>query len=95
MVKNTGTADGADAIRPLNQPIPVTVKTGAKGFPVAVKLRRRWAKVDAVEGRWRIDDEWWRTESVSWMYYECVVAQGQSLTLFQDLVTCEWYEQRV
>lgn len=70
------------------------VKTGDNEIPIAVKLRGRWLAVESVADRWRIDDEWWREQPVSRTYYECVVDQGLKVTVFQDIRSGRWYEQR-
>lgn len=41
---------------------------------------------------WRLVDEWWRDEIVR-MYYEVVLAQSVSLTIFHDLRRGDWYYQ--
>ena len=70
------------------------MKTGDNEIPIAVKLRGRWLAVESVADRWRIDDEWWREQPVSRTYYECVVDQGLKVTVFQDIRSGRWYEQR-
>ena len=94
MVKDTRTPASAGDIRALNQPLPLSVKTGDDGGPVALRLRRGWVTVEAVVDRWRIDDEWWREQAISRMYYECAVDQGLRVTVFQDLVSDKWSLQR-
>jgi hypothetical protein len=49
--------------------------------------------VESVEDIWRIDDEWWREEAVSRMYYRCAVDGGMSVTVFHDLINGKWYRQ--
>ncbi len=94
MFTHTGAKAGAGALRALNQPKPVTVKADEGGYPIGLKLRRHWVGVEAVSDRWRLDDEWWRQQPVSRMYYECVVDQGIRATVFRDLVSGQWYLQR-
>ena len=62
-------------------------------FHVRIKRRRR--EVTEVLGSWRIDDEWWRKQPVSRMYYRVVLEDGTMTGLFKDLVNGEWYQQRV
>ncbi len=62
MVENTGKTLRADTYKPVNTPEPVQVEEDASGLPVAVRMKRRQA-VTAIEDRWRIDDEWWRTRA--------------------------------
>ena len=95
MVKDTRTAASPGDIRALNQPIPVAVKFDDVGMPLAVKLRGHWVDVESVVDLWRIDEEWWREEPVSRMYYACLVDQGLQVTLFRDLLIGQWYQQRV
>ena len=93
MVQNTRKAAGAGDIRALNQPRPLSVKAGDDRLPVALKLRGRWLGVEALADRWRIDDEWWREQPLSRMYYECVVDGGLRIMVFRDLVSGEWHQQ--
>lgn len=93
MVKDTRTKSGADAIRALNRPRELPVKADGSGLPVALKLRRHWFDVESIADRWRIDDEWWREQPVSRMYYECLVDQGLKIMVYQDLISRRWYWQ--
>ncbi len=61
---------------------------------MSLKLRGRRVTVESVADRWRLDDEWWRGRPVSRMYYECLVDGGLRVTVFQDLATGEWYQQK-
>jgi hypothetical protein len=92
MVENTGTTLRADAYRPVNLPEPVRVEENAAGEPAAVRLPKR-QKVDGIEDRWRLDDEWWRREPVVRRYYAVRLSSGQRLELFKDLTTGAWYKQ--
>ena len=90
MVENTGKAIRADTYKPVNTPAELKVSEDALGLPLAVKLKRREAVI-SIEDRWRIDDEWWRAEPVSRLYYNVILASGQRLVLYKDLVTGAWY----
>jgi hypothetical protein len=71
------------------------VETTRDGQPRSVysaKLRRR-LRVTVIRDRWRVDDEWWRSE-ISRFYYQAVLEDGRALTLFRDLLTERWYRQR-
>ena len=92
MVENTGTTLRADTYRPVNVPEPVRVEEDAEGIPVSVRLPKR-QKITDIEDRWRIDDEWWRHEPVTRLYYAIRLGSGQRLVLYQDIVTGEWYRQ--
>ena len=92
MVTDTRKTLRADAYKPVNAPEPLQVEEDASGLPAAVRLKRRQA-VMSIEDRWRIDDEWWRAGPVSRFYYSVLLASGQRLVLYKDLITGEWYEQ--
>ena len=92
MVENTGKTLCADTYKPVNTPEPVHVEDDASGLPLAVRLPRR-QRVAAIEDRWRIDDEWWRAEPVARLYCAVLLASGQRLVLFKDLINNCWYRQ--
>ena len=54
----------------------------------------RALRVTAIEDRWEIDEEWWRTRPVSRMYYRVLLEDGQALTLYRDMLNGRWYRQR-
>ena len=59
--------------------------------------RRDWPTprtVSRVQDIWRIDDEWWRERPISRLYYLLLLDPDTLLTIFHDLVTDTWYEQR-
>jgi hypothetical protein len=83
-------------LRRLNTPMPIAVRADARGEPLAVR-RRSWARprpVARVQDRWRIDDEWWRPQPIARLYYLVTFEDGTPLTIYQDLVTGDWFEQR-
>jgi hypothetical protein len=92
MVQNSGKALRPSAYKPVNLPQPVQVEEGASGCPVAVKITRRQV-VLAIEDRWRIDDEWWRSEVVARLYFVVLFASGRRLVIFKDLNNGQWYRQ--
>ena len=92
MVQNTGETLRADTYKPVNAPEPVQVEEDSAGLPLAVRSPRRQA-VAAIDDRWRLDDEWWRRESVSRLYYAVRLASGQRLVFYKDLVNGGWYRQ--
>lgn len=93
MVQDTRKTPGAGAFKPVNMPEPASVEEDALGVPVAVRMRRRQA-IAAIPDRWRIDDEWWRAEPLSRLYYTMLLASGQRLVVFKDLNDGRWYRQR-
>jgi hypothetical protein len=109
MVASSGATVRADRLRPLNAPRPIRVEADARGLPLAIELpkgRRGGAKarekaersissfipVQEIADRWRIDDEWWRQE-ISRMYFRVVLTGGRVLTVFQNLITSDWFLQ--
>jgi hypothetical protein len=92
VVENTGKTPRADTYQPVNAPEPLKVGEGVSGLPVAIGMKQR-QPVSSIEDRWRIDDEWWRTESISRLYYKVLLNSGQRLVLYKDLVTGGWYQQ--
>jgi hypothetical protein len=92
MVENTGKTLRADTYKPLNTPEALRVEEDSSGLPVSMKMKRRH-DVISIKDRWRLDDEWWRIEPVSRLYYNILLASGQRLVLYKDLTDGIWYEQ--
>ena len=93
MVQDTGKTLRTDTYRPVNTPEPVEVEeVPSSGLPLAVDSPRRQAVI-TVEDSWRIDDEWWRKEPISRLYYEVTLDSGQMLVLYKDLLNDCWYRQ--
>ena len=93
MVAHPRAAARAHRLRPLNRAKPIQVEADESGEPQAVVLGRERLAVAAVQDRWRIDDEWWRREPVSRLYYAVLLASGQRLVLYKDLIDNRWYRQ--
>ena len=92
MVADTGKTLRADTAKPVNLPEPLSVEENSDGLPAFVKLKRR-QKIIAVEDCWRIDDEWWRSEPVSRLYYAVILASGQRLVLSKNILANAWSRQ--
>ena len=92
MVPDTGKTLHADTYRTVNLPKPVEVEEAPPGLPLAVKTPRRQA-IAAIEENWRIDDEWWRREPISRLYFSVRLAAGHRLVLYKNLVNNCWYRQ--
>jgi hypothetical protein len=96
MVAHPRTPLGTRPLRALNQPALLEVQMSASGQPLAVQ-RSDWRNprsVAEVQDRWRIDDEWWREQSISRLYHLIRLADDQLLTIYQDLLSHQWFEQR-
>jgi hypothetical protein len=46
-----------------------------------------------VQDVWRIDDEWWREQPVSRLYWRLALEEGQVVTVYQDLAARRWFRQ--
>jgi hypothetical protein len=90
VVENSGKTLRTDTVKPVNIPEPVCVEEDVSGIPVAVRMKRKDVVTDILD-RWRIDDEWWRSEPVSRLYYAILLASGQRTVLYKDLVDGRWY----
>jgi hypothetical protein len=71
-----------------------------RGHPRAVFRERgqRWIRVASIQDRWRIDDCWWQVEhggEVSRMYELLELQGAQLMTVYRDLTTGYWFEQKV
>ncbi len=91
MVPDTGKKTGADQLRPLNLPRPITVQAEGDEPRVLIEGKRR-IMVAQVLDVWKIDDEWWRNP-ISRRYYQLVLADGTVRTIYHDLITDTWHEQ--
>jgi hypothetical protein len=92
MVQNSGKTLCASAFKPVNLPEPVDVEEASGDLPSAV-IGTRKQVIAAIDDRWRIDDEWWRSEPISRIYYSIIFASGQRLVIYKDLINSHWYRQ--
>ena len=80
-------------VTPLYLPREIEVSTDSSGFPEVIVWKGRQGRVAAISNIWRIDDDWWRDE-ISRMYFEVELRNGQVMTIFHDLASGKWYQQR-
>ncbi len=92
MVQDTGKTLRTDSLKPVNAPEPLKVEEDSRGLPVTIILKLKQA-VAAIEDCWRIDDEWWRGEPLSRLYFSVLLDSGQRLVLYKDLMQNCWYRQ--
>jgi hypothetical protein len=78
---------------PLNMPRPIQVAVGEDGLPTSVVRAGRRVAVATITDTWRVDDEWWRDE-ISRLYYQLMLADETTITVFEDLIRGGWYAQR-
>jgi hypothetical protein len=96
LVKASDAARPKSDLRPLNAPSPLRVQMDENGRIVGIWRQGRLTPrtLAAIQDRWRIDDEWWREHAVVRMYYEVILDDGTRLTIYHDLVSDSWFEQR-
>ena len=94
MLSPSGGAKRPRTLRRLNTPRPVEVRAGVVGVPSALLHNRRWLQVVEVLDRYRTDDRWWTAEPIARSYYELLLEDGRSVTLFRDEMKDSWWEQR-
>ncbi len=92
MVQDSGKTLRAETYRTINEPEQIQVEEESSGLPLAVRMSRRQV-VTAIDDMWRIDDEWWRYQPVSRLYYAVLLASGQRIVLYKDLINDCWYRQ--
>ncbi|MDA0988869.1 MAG: hypothetical protein O2783_07075 [Chloroflexi bacterium] len=93
MVENPRAEARTDPLRPVNEPVPIEMASGGDETPVRVCIKERWFLIRQRRDRWRVDDEWWRGEEISRMYFKVLLEDGREVTIFQDLVNKRWYLQ--
>jgi hypothetical protein len=92
MVQNSGKTLCSDTFKPVNLPEPLKAEEDSSGRPLAISMPRKQV-IKAIEDCWRIDDEWWRSEMISRLYYAVMLKSGQRLIIYKDLVLNCWYRQ--
>ena len=92
MVKDTRKTLHTDAFKLLNIPEPVSVEESPSGIPLSLGSKQR-REVAAIEDWWRIDDEWWRADPLSRVYFTVRLASGRRLVLYKDNINDRWYRQ--
>ena len=92
MVEDSRETVRTETVKPVNIPELIMVEEDAAGLPVKVKTSRKH-NVAVITDRWRVDDEWWRTEPLSRLYFSVILASGQKLVIFKDLSGNRWFRQ--
>jgi hypothetical protein len=77
-------------LRRLYTPRPVNVRADSVGRPATVD----GVLVEAVREEWVVEDRWWTSRPLRRHYFELVLANGHSLTVFHRAETGRWYRQR-
>jgi len=92
MDTDTRKAMGINASKPINLPSTVCVEENSSGLPSAIKLKQRHS-ILTIEDCWHIDDEWWRSEPVSRLYYAVMLDSGRRMILCKNIIDKRWYQQ--
>jgi len=93
VVPNPRTSRRPRRLRSLNRPRPTRVDTDDDGVPTAVHISSRRLAVESALETWRIDDEWWRPQPISRLYWRLLLEDGRTIDVFQDLITGKWARQ--
>jgi hypothetical protein len=73
---------------------PIRVETGPLGLPQAFTWETQTHPVEGIANRWRVDEDWWR-QRIWRDYFKVITRTGLMVILFQDLLTGQWYVQRL
>jgi hypothetical protein len=68
-------------MRRLGTPKPISIQAGPDGIPTAVGR----TAVEAVAEEWVVEDRWWTGRPLKRRYFELILADGRSATVFRDL----------
>jgi hypothetical protein len=66
----------------------------SSGALVALRRNSGWQAVIELLDRYRTDDRWWAEQPVSRTYYELLLEDGRTVTVFRDEIAGSWWEQR-
>lgn len=94
MVAPPGRAERPRTLRRLNAPRRVEVRAGAADAPIALRRNGTWLQVIELLDRYRTDDRWWTERPISRTYYEVLLEDGRTVTVFRDEIEGSWCEQR-
>ena len=70
-------------------PRDAAVRVGEDGRPVAIGA----LAVETIREEWIVEDRWWTGRPLQRRYFELVLADGRSATVFRDARTGRWHRQ--
>jgi len=70
------------------------VRLGSTGVLVALRRNSGWLDVVELLDRYRTEDRWWTERPVSRAYYELLLGDGRTVTVFRDEISDRWWEQK-
>ena len=94
MVASSRGAGDPHTLRRLSTPRSIEVRLDGTGAPVELRRNRGWLEVVELLDRYRTDDRWWTEQRVARAYYELLLEDGRTVTVFEDEIEGSWCEQR-
>lgn len=73
---------------------PITVAVNSRAEPTSFRWQGRTHPVETIGRRWRVDMEWWR-QRIWRAYYKLSTETGLLVIIYQDLLSGDWYLQRL
>jgi len=95
MVATARAPERAHSIRPVNEPVKVSLRLGHDRKPKAVLHDGRWRPVVQVRDAWKVKEGWWAGKEVARLYFELHLRDGSTIAVFQDMDSRQWYSQRL
>ena len=95
MVQNSRKTSGFNYLRAINTPIPIVVKESPKKLPKSLAINGYIKHIALISDIWEINDEWWRSKPISRLYYQAITHEGRQITIFNDLIDNQWYQQNI
>ena len=80
----------ASRARRVYAPRGAAVEAGEDGTPRALA----GTAVETIREEWVVEDRWWTADPLHRHYYELVLADGRSATVFRDMRSGRWFRQR-
>lgn len=74
--------------------VPILVQYTSLLEPQRFEWQGQQYQVQAIAKRWRVDQAWWQ-ERIWREYFKLTTRNGLLVILYQDLLTGQWYLQRV
>ncbi len=86
-----------DGLRPINQPVPIRIKTSKPNIPslpAQVFVKNRYLAVVHISEIWHVMDEWWKPEPIDRVYFHLVLERDLSISIFFERNTGQWKIQQ-
>ncbi len=93
MVGDTRAASDTRRIRRLKTPRTLEVEASEAGVPLRLRFGGAWQETVMARQPWRIDQQWWRENGISRIYFRVTPEDRPPLTIYHDLISGEWFRQ--